>query len=404
MELYNINFNGLDSNKRLSIDNIYCYIFLFFPIFTLLSDTFDWINKIMFFMLLLFQLMILALKRISLKSFFLMIMSLFMTLIALLNCDFKLYNFNELFYFPFYIIYFLFIIDNKDYFSCLLSSNKNTIKLVIIIWTLIIGVSMFFPSSYVISKGITSFVSIAGDTFRLTPTALFIMTLIFYLMVSGESKKWFYLVAFPMFCMAMGSTRTYFGVGVLLFLLMFYYYLNNRKKFLILLVPIVGIIIFIMMKSSIGDKIVSSYDYQNSYFDFWGTITSSRSVFWLSDIENYLSGSFFNKTFGYGFSFVYDINYLAVGTHIWAHNDFIQILCCYGIVGLAIYIYVIIEIFKILIHNRTNKLVLIICILIWLINAFFNMFYTYFCSILSFPVLLLCINCIYQNGGKNETK
>ena len=57
--------------------------------------------------------------------------------------------------------------------------------------------------------------------------------------------------------------------------------------------------------------------------------------------------------------------------------------------------------------GRNYNFTFILVVLIWLFNAFFNMFYTYFCSMLCYPIILLLIrdgkrNFAFKNERENE--
>ena len=52
-----------------------------------------------------------------------------------------------------------------------------------------------------------------------------------------------------------------------------------------------------------------------------------------------------------------------------------------------------------------SKLIIIILVILWAFNAFFNMFYTYFCAVLSFPYFILLLKYDSQKniiGSRNH--
>lgn len=71
-----------------------------------------------------------------------------------------------------------------------------------------------------------------------------------------------------------------------------------------------------------------------------GTIGSGRDVIWLTLITFWLDGSFFNQLFGYGFYSAYTIE-----GHI-AHNDFIEYLIDFGILGFLLWSIIMTKFYK----------------------------------------------------------
>ena len=87
---------------------------------------------------------------------------------------------------------------------------------------------------------------------------------------------------------------------------------------------------------------------------------------------------------------------------LWAHNDYIQILSDYGILGIFIYI----GLMKMLIQKTLkgkvkSRFIIIVLIILWAFNAFFNMFYTYFCALLSYPYFILLLRYNILENVKN---
>ena len=303
-----------------------------------------------------------------------------------------LYNFNELFYLPFCVLFFTYISETFTKYKDFLASEKKYILKIIFIWSFLVVVSAFFSSSWIVDwGGAKYFGSFCRSVWRLAPTAVFIGTLIIALMVYYKNKKFLFLLAIPIFCLFMSGSRTYMVVGILLFLTAWYYYVNSKTHFLLSIIP-VGIMLFIfILNSSMMSKFETVLNSKDSYFDPLGTLTSGRSIFWEADIEAFIEGNLREKLFGNGFNFIYDINYRAFGGLVWAHNDFIQCLVSHGILGLGLYLYSVIVVMKNITNGKKYIFPFILASLIWLFNAFFNMFYTYFCSMLSYPILLLIV-------------
>lgn len=106
--------------------------------------------------------------------------------------------------------------------------------------------------------------------------------------------------------------------------------------------------------------------------------------------------------FGNGVNYLFKINYAHFGNPLWAHNDFIQIFSDYGLFGLLVYLGMFITLFKKTFNGiRISKMAMMMLVAIWAFNAFFNMFYTYFCATLSYPFycMIIKIDAIKRGGG-----
>ena len=126
-------------------------------------------------------------------------------------------------------------------------------------------------------------------------------------------------------------------------------------------------------------------------------------IFWEYDFKQIISNNILRITFGNGVNYLFYLNKAKFHNPLWAHNDFIQLLGDYGIFGLIIYFYMFKYLIKSMIGDTKNiKKIMGILLLMWIFNAFFNMFYTYFCATLSFPIFLLCIKYDFENRNKDN--
>ena len=248
-----INTVSMSVEKKISLSNIYILILFLFPIFTLLQSTemFSYINKIFFALLMGIQVVFLIKSRFSILRVFLYLSLLFVHLYSILVTSFPLYNSNVLFYLLFFVFYTFYIIDNKEHIVDIIKTNNYMILISILLWTIIVGISIFIPNSYVRNNDWgsgTYFASIAQDPFRLVPTALLILTLV-YIEFCCIKKNKFLSIAFsivPLYSFFMSGARTYFIVGILVFLLIWYNLFEKKKYFYISLIPLA--IIFNMVR------------------------------------------------------------------------------------------------------------------------------------------------------------
>ena len=364
---------------------------MLFPITTLFSNYFDVINKILFAFVF-FALIFIGYRKINKAVLVTVVVLMIVYSVTIFNTGMLPYNLNELFYFPFMILYLTYLNNHMSELKKYLISDKRYIISIINLWTALVLISFLLPSSYTVEwGGARYFGSFCQTVWRLAPTCVFIMALSIVGINLYKSKKFFIYSIVPFVAILAGGSRTYVVVALCLLLIAWYCMLNSKKKFVITCVPFLVIVFWILLNSSVMDKFSATTYSNSSYFDLWGTITSGRSIFWAADLKSFVDSSFLTKLFGQGFNSIYEINYKAFGGKVWAHNDFIQCLISHGLIGLALYITVMIRIFRNLKKGNANLFLCILVMVIWLFNAMFNMFYTYFCSILSFPILTIGI-------------
>lgn len=387
--------------KKNSIFRLALCSLMLFPLSTLFQDKIEIINKLVFTVVMVLILIYLLYKGTIKKNNISIILWLtFLGDYLWVMLQGLATNINMMFYFPFFFIYTIFVLETYESILMFLKENRRFILGVIRVWTILVAISIPMSSSYIHEWGKgTYFVSYTSSPFRLCQAALFIMILVTWLTANENTKRYLVYDITPLFCMFMGGSRTYLGVGTIVLLINWYLVLKNKRHFYCSLIPLALIFIVILQNTSMQDKINATSYTSASYFDFWGTVTNGRSIFWKSMLTAYLDSNFTTKLFGGGFSFT-----INAGEH-WAHNDYIEILCTYGIVGIGIYLYCMIKLIKDLLSFSNNKIpnmVIILLIMVWCINAFFNMFYTYFCAIASFPFLLLSIVCYYRNKARKN--
>lgn len=394
---------------KINLERLNFKIALLFPITTLFQTLLPFVNKI-FFGLLLITFIPIYLNKMTFKRALIGLITISIITYDYFITEGALYNFNELFYFPFCILFFTYMSENFNNYKEILIHEKKFVNSVVYTWIFLVGISIFFRSSWIAGwGGAMYFGSICRGVWRLVPTAVFIGALILAQMIYYRQKNAIFLLIIPLFCFFMSGSRTYMVIGIILFLVAWYYYVKNKTHFLLSIVPVGILILFMILNSSMMSKF-SSVSYNNdSYFDPLGTLTSGRSVFWEADIEAFTEGDIINKIFGNGFNLIYEVNYKAFGGLVWAHNDFIQCLVSHGVLGLILYLYSIGSAIKNITKGKKYKFTYFLVILVWLFNAFFNMFYTYFCSMLCFPILLLIVRdgkrkFDFEKKGKSDDK
>lgn len=366
------------------IRNIYFRVICLFPIFTVITEE-GIVNKILFGTVILLHFLMLFSFPVKKRTVLHLGILLFSYLYTLFQTTMPILNINLLFYYPFFVLYTLFIFENTHYVEKWFICNRNYVLSVIVIWTVLVGISVFIPSCYYYKEaGARYFGSYVGTIFRLGPAAFFIQALVLTSMIFYKQKGYIFFMLLPMYCYFMGSSRTYLLIGVCLFVVSWYIFGVSKKVFYLTIIPLMIIGVFITTKSSMMDKILFSLDNRN-YGNFWFRFSSSRNVIWVSCLNAWKEQPVFNKIFGSGI----DFSIKTVG--LWAHNDFIELLGSFGLAGVCQYLYLIVKFIKDknIITKKTPWIVRVCITFSWFMNAFLNMHYTYFCCTLSFPFIVV---------------
>lgn len=365
-------------------------LILLFPITTLLQHHIGILNKLLFFLVLIVMLFAGAVRKKPL---------LYLGIVSLLwaydMCitpleAFKL-NFNMSFYYIFLVFYLVFILDDQKKVWQILLKNRRYIFYIVLIYTGIVALSIFLPSSYSQSAAggwgdSKYFTSISGSPNRVGPASVFIVVLITFLIATGSPKGLALLAVPNLYVFLMGGSRTYFVVGLCVTLVMYYVMIPAKRWFYWSLLPLGAVMVAVVLQSSMMDKFAATFATGVNSAVFWQKLTNTRSIFWVKQLELFSQTPLLNQLFGNG------INFTTYQYGLWAHSDFIEILCSYGYVGLLNYLTLMVYTMHTLMKTKKSHFFIkCVCVFVWLFNAFFNFFYCYFCAMLCYPILLLII-------------
>ena len=393
------------TQKRTTFTELIVKGLILFSIFTVIQGLpmFDGLNRI--WMALVSVALVFRIKefKYTAKQFWILALTVLIHAVALYFTEFPLVHVNMLFYFLLWVLIYVFFSKGKDKILKILEKSDAYINSVLWVWTILVGVSAFIPFCY---DG-NYFVSFAGNSFRLMPSVLIITALAMYMAVSRGRKKYNLFLILPTYEAFMNHSRTYFGVYFLFLLMYVYMEFKSKKVFFVMMIPVGAILIGLMMATGIADKIVATMYTESSYFDFWGTITSGRTIFWKHDMEAFFELPIWQQFVGNGFNFVYDVNRKNFA-EIWAHNDIINILMNFGYIGALIYCWVFMFLIKTfgLSKSKISVIVKMLFLGAVFINSMFNMSYTYLCAMISYPLFLCVIEEKYKkmvaNVGENN--
>ena len=392
----------LSKAYKFSLIDIYMGVICIFPITTMLVDNNVW-NKLLFGILAATHLLMLFTRPIKRKTLLLLLWLLVHCIYAIAKTSFPMANVNLLFYYPFFLVYTYFMTNDMDEIIGWFSKKRKFVRFLINLWTILVGISIFLPSSYYVREGGNYyFGSFCNTIFRLAPSAVFIQVLVLVEQVLFGKKYSVLYMIIPMYCFLMGSARTYMVVGFCIFVISWYVFCGKEKLFWSTIIPLAVAVFAFLGVAALGDKIAYTLD-ETQYGDFWFRITSSRNVLWTDVLEEWGKLGILAKTIGA------EIEFSTKATGHWAHNDFIEILGSFGIIGLLQYWFSMRDLHKTC-YGRLQipKIIKLCAWMAWFFNAFFNMHYVYFCAMLCYPMLIFVIRVYFENGnkwkgGKRET-
>lgn len=380
---------------RVTLTDFYLGVVCIFPVATMLVDE-GIVNKFLFTLLLGLQVAMLFDRPLKKKTFVLLLLLIVNFVYTLSNTEFPMENSNLLVYYPFYMVYTYFMCDNWETVLFWFKKNRRFVFSILMIWTVLVGFSILLPGSYYVKEGgNTYFGSFVASIFRLGQAAMFIQALAIIMQTIYGYKKAFFFNLVPMYCYFMGSSRTYLVLGLCLMAVSWYLYCSKPRLFWSTIIPSAAVVLVLLGMTSMGEKIAYTLD-DERYGDFWFRITSSRSLLWEVDMLEWGVSPMLSKLLGCGIEFTI----LASGR--WAHNDFIEIICSFGIVGVVHYVYSIGHLFASGRKRAKMPFIVSVCLFMaWFFNAFFNMHYVYICAMLCYPFLYLSVKEYFAERNAN---
>lgn len=379
---------------------LFLKLILLFPITTLFQEHIGFLNKALFAVSLLVFFVSVCFKGKTLK-YLLVVSGLWLISMLVTPLEALKLNVNMAVYYIFCVFYFAFFLDYRKKVWQLLKKNSLYVAGVVLLYTLVLTVSIFMPSSYAASEAGgwgdgAYFRSISGSPNRVGPASVFIFVLIIFLLKLGY-RKLFALPALPLlYGFFMGGSRTYFVLGLCTAVILAYVLINNKRLFFLSLIPMGLAAVVLVSQSSMMDKLLATFKPGTDPVVFWQKLTNTRSIFWVEQLKLFFASPVLKQIFGNGVNFTWH------QYGLWAHSDFIEILCSYGYLGLLNYLGLMVYSIYTFTKKNKNFFINCVCIFIWFFNAFFNFFYCYFCAMLCFPILLLAVQNIDAKVRKRK--
>lgn len=219
------------------------------------------------------------------------------------------------------------------------------------------------------------FIGLCNTEHTMAAVCCLTMALVLY---CGKEKALSSVIGFGVMVIASWAllqtgARTYLVPAAIIWFYALKYLTGQRWVRTILASVLILAVGFSFASSGMADKFlyVSTNQYATSSL---GALSSGRSEFWVTDLSMYNASSVWNHFVGNSFSSVYDVNESTFTMRVWAHNDFIMLLCSVGIIGLSVYLAALVTMFR----NCSNYLAIapLLALVVYVIfPAFFNGFY-----------------------------
>lgn len=351
---------------------------------------FDFIGKAALVVMLFSLLLLFCIKKQNKSSWLILALTAAMHIFEFVYPISPKESFTTYLMYAVWVIYFLYLSNN--YVSLFDAANKKraVINSTVVIWEIIVIISALFPSSYEYTWGEGSyFISFSNTSFELAPAASLIFALIIFCYAcDGNARKAVLLSAVPVVCSFASGSRTYLVVIALELLILAMMIIKSKITLLAFIAIALIASIGLLSMTNIWAKFANAFQYSNDSSAFWSVFTSGRDAFWKADMNAFNKGGLVNQLFGYGYSFVYEVNESSFGNRIYAHNDFINILLTFGWTGLIPYFLAFGK--CVLLFGRQMERGFFFSILaIWLFNAIFNMTYVYMNATFGLGLLMI---------------
>ena len=302
------------------------------------------------------------------------------------------------FMFAFWILFWLYLVRNIDTFLENVREMRHVLHVVLVSWCVVVFVSLFLPFCYKLGwGGERYFTSFTTDSFEIAPVAMFMLAvdIILYRMEGGDARA-LALSVVPMTCVFAAGTRTYLIVVCIEFALLLRMMIKGNGTYFLVLCVFALVAFSLASVTNIGAKFASSTFDTGEIKVFLEVFTNGRSEFWPADWNAFLQSDWFCRLFGHGFSFVYELNQHVVGARLYAHNDFINVLLNFGLIGMGLYLCAFVPAVKLL-WGRGGRVPCLLFVFMWLFNAFFNMIYVYAVAVIATGIL--CAALSYRTEG-----
>lgn len=294
--------------------------------------------------------------------------------------------------------------EDKVYYSFkhYLKQRKSQFLLITIIILLLIVYSFAYSEGNHYNFGVVGFKILYGP-YEIPHNIAYLSLLMYAFCMSyykGVENIMFALIkiVFSVCVILTGVRSAFLSLAILMFV-DFYYMKKSRRKYFILIVVFLlfcYIICFtdILFTNPIIQKTLVAAKA--------GNITNSRGTIARIVLNSYINNTtWYEKIFGMGIDGVRNAMLVGLGVLAHGHNDYVNSLCGYGIIGFIIYFFCQIKIGHVIL-NKKNKIWLEICLFILI---FSNGLAMYIVITPCIPIFVIafeelgkhCLNLKYEN-------
>lgn len=369
---------------KINVDKTIISLVCLFPITVIIQRYNNVPNRFLFTLLtcmLLLSFVLNSLRANTNKKIKAFVMVLFVVTLALYDYHItgeSLINFNDVLYLPFWVLFLSYLTVKYDVYKKLLANKLKFIQISIVLGNLLMLLFIIMEKQY-----------FYNGRHRMASGAFLLMLESYYYIKKSHNNKYWICVLWPFVAILNSTSRTYLIMAAIFLLIAYYKQLKNKQWFYLSIIPIMLIFLVIVMNSDMMQYFLPQ---QVGVFDFWGSFTSGRTVFWEKDVQAFLNANIVDRTFGQGYNLVYYVNKESIDAYIYAHNDFLNILIANGILGLLIYLVALRDFVVQTVKKQKVKFVaVLLAIFIIAFNAFFNGEYNYPAATLSIMFLFLIL-------------
>lgn len=245
---------------------------------------------------------------------------------------------------------------------------------------IVLLISLLFPICYVNKWGEEGYFQGPFDSpHQMGYFLMGIMFILTYIYKKKNNKKMFLLLNIDLILVLLTGVRTVLiGTGII-YGISFIYYIKKSKKNIIISIILISIAIILSSQFITDIPMISKMKYTGE--SKYTNLISGRDTIWKNNLNAYNEFPIIKKIIGCGMGVTFKVNLETIGKKIWAHNDIIQILLAYGILGIILYLIVIFRLF-----NKYKSIIIASFIIIIMIS---NGVMNYNNFVLMLPFILL---------------
>lgn len=372
------------------LQQILNYFILFSPMIIMISYLFEvnfLIRKVLTLTILASILLIFAICII--KKEYMNINTVLKYLFILLVVMHYIFNFNDEGITKYLLVTVLFFIyfredDNKKSLRKVVDSNTKIIGIMLLVSNIIMIIFCLCKNGYMQIWEGKYYIGPFSNPHTTTYYLIVLMTLATILRKKNNNIINNIFLIVPLLLSFITGARVPFLGVVILFIYNYYLDYKNKKNlfkyetiiFISMVIILTILLLCKLIEIPVLNKIIDTIKD--------GNFTNSRNHIWRVNLLVFSESNIFRMLFGYGAAYSFEISQYYLNARVWAHNDFIQILISYGVVGLAIYIYILVDFFV------KNKSIFIIILLLFL--AIVNGMFTYDVFVMCLPLLAIIDN------------